>query len=67
MSKYWQVAAGSSGRDYSREFLKFGIAFVGGERHGRYCYTEYVLTPVKGSDACGRLNDAQVDPGACPP
>jgi hypothetical protein len=27
---YWQVAAGSLGRDYSQEFLKYGIAFVGG-------------------------------------
>ncbi len=31
MSKYWQIAAGSSGRDYSNLFLKFGMAFVGGE------------------------------------
>lgn len=28
---YWQVAAGSAGRDYSELFLKFGMAFVGGE------------------------------------
>jgi len=31
MSKYWQVAAGSAGRDYSTLFLKFGMAFVGGD------------------------------------
>jgi len=31
MSKYWQIAAGSSGRDYSILFLKFGMAFVGGD------------------------------------
>ena len=31
MSKYWQVAAGSAGRDYADLFLKFGMAFVGGE------------------------------------
>jgi len=29
---YWQVAAGSAGRDYSQEFLKYGIAFVGGKQ-----------------------------------
>lgn len=28
---YWQIAAGSNGRDYSDSFLKFGMAFVGGE------------------------------------
>jgi len=31
MNSYWQIAAGSSGRDYSNIFLKFGMAFVGGE------------------------------------
>lgn len=31
MNNYWQVAAGSSGRDYSALFLKFGMAFVGGD------------------------------------
>jgi len=30
MSKYWQIGAGSWGRDYSSLFLKFGMAFVGG-------------------------------------
>lgn len=30
MSKYWQIAAGSSGRNYAHYFLKHGIAFVGG-------------------------------------
>ena len=34
MSKhYWQVSAGSRGRDYSDRFLKFGLAFVGGDVH----------------------------------
>lgn len=28
---YWQIAAGSYGRDYSEYFLKYGIAFVGGD------------------------------------
>ena len=28
---YWQIAAGSVGRDYAELFLKFGMAFVGGE------------------------------------
>ena len=27
MSTYWQIAAGSAGRDYSNLFLKFGMAF----------------------------------------
>lgn len=31
MTKYWQVAAGSKGRDYTADFLKFGMAFVGGD------------------------------------
>ena len=30
MPKYWQVAAGSEGRDYAKYFLKYGMAFVGG-------------------------------------
>ena len=30
MSRYRQIGAGSWGRDYSDEFLKFGMAFVGG-------------------------------------
>lgn len=29
---YWQVAAGAEGRDYHQEFLKYGIAFVGGDQ-----------------------------------
>jgi hypothetical protein len=28
---YWQIAAGSVGRDYSEVFIKYGIAFVGGD------------------------------------
>ena len=32
---YWQIAAGSDGRDYSEYFLKYGIAFVGGEFNKR--------------------------------
>jgi len=28
---YWQVAAGSDQRDYSSYFLRFGLAFVGGD------------------------------------
>ncbi|MND63152.1 hypothetical protein D3C80_544550 [compost metagenome] len=31
MVTYWQIAAGSNGRDYSSFFLKYGIAFVGGD------------------------------------
>jgi len=32
MSKeYWQIAAGSKGRNYADRFLRHGIAFVGGE------------------------------------
>lgn len=30
MSSYWQIASGSSGREYSNFFLKYGMAFVGG-------------------------------------
>jgi len=28
----WQVSAGSEQRDYSEDFLRFGLAFVGGEK-----------------------------------
>jgi hypothetical protein len=31
MSDYWQIAAGSEGRDYAADFLRFGMAFVGGD------------------------------------
>ncbi len=27
--KYWQVAAGEDGRDYSEDFLNFGVMFIG--------------------------------------
>jgi hypothetical protein len=30
---YWQVAAGSKGRNYANLFIKFGLAFVGGDPH----------------------------------
>lgn len=30
MTTYWQIASGSESRDYSEDFLKFGMAFVGG-------------------------------------
>ena len=29
---YWQVAAGSDRRDYTADFLKYGMAFVGGTK-----------------------------------
>ena len=32
MSTYWQIAAGSAGRDYSELFLKFGMAFCGDKK-----------------------------------
>jgi len=33
MSKtYWQIAAGSAGRSYADLFVKFGMAFVGGQK-----------------------------------
>ena len=30
--KYWQIAAGSQGRDYADDFIRFGMAFVGGKQ-----------------------------------
>jgi hypothetical protein len=33
MANYWQIAAGSQGRDYSKDFIRFGMAFVGGKEH----------------------------------
>ena len=32
---YWQIAAGSQGRNYSKIFLSTGMAFVGGEQNER--------------------------------
>jgi hypothetical protein len=32
MTKYWQIAAGSDSRDYSQDFLRYGLAFVGGSQ-----------------------------------
>jgi len=32
MINYWQVAAGSAGRDYSDVFIKYGLAFVGDKK-----------------------------------
>ena len=29
---YWQIAAGSAGRNYADLFVKFGMAFVGGQK-----------------------------------
>ena len=29
--QYWQIASGSEGRYYSKYFLKYGMAFVGGD------------------------------------
>ena len=31
MANYWQIAAGSQGRDYSEYFIRFGMVFVGGK------------------------------------
>lgn len=33
MAEYWQIAAGSQGRDYSNYFIRFGMAFVGGKEY----------------------------------
>jgi len=30
---YWQVGCGAEGRDYAEEFLRYGMAFVGGSRN----------------------------------
>ncbi|MBI3680826.1 MAG: hypothetical protein HY235_10555 [Acidobacteria bacterium] len=32
LRKYWQIAAGSKGRDYADQFIRFGMAFVGGDK-----------------------------------
>ena len=34
-ARYWQVAAESNQRDYAHEFLRYGLAFVGGEGYIR--------------------------------
>jgi hypothetical protein len=46
---YWQVASGSSGRDYSAEFIRFGMAFVGGP----HCY--HNITGLTSCPDCGTL------------
>ena len=28
---YWQIGSGSFGRDYAKDFIRFGLAFVGGD------------------------------------
>ena len=33
MPDYWQISAGAYGRDYSKYFLKYGMAFVGGKNY----------------------------------
>ena len=40
--RYWQIAAGSKGRNYVDQFLKFGLAFVGDEP---YVTTMSMLAP----------------------
>lgn len=32
---YWQIAAGANGRNYSRDFLRYGMAFVGGKGNAK--------------------------------
>jgi len=29
---YWQIAAGAEGREYSEDFIRYGLAFVGGHK-----------------------------------
>lgn len=41
---YWQIAAGANGRDYSHDFLRYGMAFVGG--HGN----EKAMSEVREGD-----------------
>lgn len=31
--EYWQIASGSLGRDYADDFIRFGMAFVGGSEN----------------------------------
>ena len=31
--EYWQIASGSLGRYYAKDFIRFGMAFVGGAEH----------------------------------
>jgi len=38
--KYWQVAAGEGGRDYSGVFLRYGVMLIGGGDHGEYFNNE---------------------------
>lgn len=48
--KYWQIAAGGQGRDYSKDFLRYGMAFVGGRQQ-----TEYMQSVQEGD--CMLLKD----------
>jgi hypothetical protein len=31
--RYWQIAVGSDGRDYAEDFIRYGLAFIGGPKH----------------------------------
>ena len=58
MRKYWQVAAGSGGRDYSEQFLRFGMAFVGNPKTMEKVEEGDVLilkSGVKGIRAAGQV------------
>ncbi len=30
---YWQISVGSDGRDYAKDFIRYGMAFVGGDEY----------------------------------
>ena len=59
MSTYWQIAAGSDGRDYSDLFLKFGMAFFGAraERLKNINVGDTVILKqgIKGISAAGKV------------
>jgi hypothetical protein len=60
--QYWQIAAGSFGRDYAADFLRFGMAFVGGERQRRTmkevaCGDRVILKSGKSIVAVGEVQE----------
>lgn len=65
---YWQVAAGSEGRDYTDAFLTYGMAFVGGESQCRAMAEvqcgDYVLLK-KGRTAIAAVGEVVERDGRC--
>jgi hypothetical protein len=56
---YWQISAGAEGRNYTDYFIKYGMAFVGGDGQiatmreienqiEQQCFCTYSINPLTG-------------------